>query len=167
MTAVFGDRLFTATDLNRDSRRVLDAACQGPVTITRHDQHFALMQRDRAAALVRMQEAASRAVEALIHARRILRQDPADPPASLHWLRHADHDDIQNFIDELLDTFTSVAGGYADPSRIDDVLYEWEESARMAMSPEVAKAYAAPAEPEPLWDPRLPMPGPVKENESA
>ena len=46
---VYGDELITATELNRQPGRVLDLTMDRPITITRNDQHFALLRRDEIA----------------------------------------------------------------------------------------------------------------------
>ena len=43
---VYGYELITATELNQQPGRVLDLAMEHPVTITRNDQHFALLRRE-------------------------------------------------------------------------------------------------------------------------
>lgn len=50
--AIFGDHIFKATDLQRRCGIVLDAAKEGPVTITRNKDAYALMTRDKAKALM-------------------------------------------------------------------------------------------------------------------
>ncbi|MFB2981178.1 hypothetical protein [Microseira sp. BLCC-F43] len=51
--SVYGDELITATELNRQPGRVLDLAWERPVTITRSEQHFALLRRDRMTDMVK------------------------------------------------------------------------------------------------------------------
>jgi len=50
---IYSDELITATELNRQSGRVLDKALEPPVTITRNDQSFALLRREEVTFLVK------------------------------------------------------------------------------------------------------------------
>jgi hypothetical protein len=49
---VFSDCIFTATDMQRSSRLILDAASGGLVTITRNQERFALMPRGQLAGIM-------------------------------------------------------------------------------------------------------------------
>jgi hypothetical protein len=67
---LFGDQLVTATELNRRSGAILDMALSKPVTITRNDQHFALLRRELVAQLSALSDQVSmyaEAVEGVIH----------------------------------------------------------------------------------------------------
>ncbi|MBZ5622515.1 MAG: type II toxin-antitoxin system prevent-host-death family antitoxin [Acidobacteriia bacterium] len=60
---LFGDEIFTATDLNRRAGHVLDEAKNRHVTITRNDEAFALLPRKDASRMVETASNASRMVD--------------------------------------------------------------------------------------------------------
>jgi len=70
---IFGDEIFTATDLNRRAGHILDEAKRRPVTITRNDESFALLLRKDASRMVAATANAKRMVD-LVTAVSIYRQ---------------------------------------------------------------------------------------------
>src|ERR1039457_6548410 len=109
-TTVFGDEIFTATDLNRRAGHVLDEAANRPVTITRNDESFALLNRKDASRMVEAASNAKRIVDlvtaistyGLAHA-----QIPIEH--AFEWLNAFDIDEIRTFLAEAHSAFRRAA----------------------------------------------------------
>jgi prevent-host-death family protein len=127
---VFGDDVYTSTDLNRRSGEVLNRAREHPVTISRNNEQFALFPREQAAKLVRTVNRISVAVELLgaIH-EAISRGTP-----SISWLRIFERDDLEKFFAEVLSATHDASLGRCDWDQVDAVIHEWHESALVAKS---------------------------------
>src|SRR5260370_42316141 len=89
---VFGDKLYTSTDLNRRSGEVLNHAREHPVTISRNNEQFALLRREQAAQLVRTVKNISSAMAVLSAAQTAL----SGGPPELEWLKVFEKNDLQN-----------------------------------------------------------------------
>jgi len=155
-TTVFGDEIFTATDLNRRAGHVLDEATNRPVTITRNDEAFALLKRKDAC---RMVEAASNAklmvdlVTAISTYRLAGEQIPVGH--TFEWLNAFDIDEIRTLQAEVHLAFRRAADAETSWDDFAAVLHEWHESAIAIRSDALAAAFTGPKEEVPLTQPTL------------
>jgi hypothetical protein len=129
---VFGDEVYTSTDLNRRAGEVLNHARLRPVTISRNNEQFALLRREQAAGLVRAVNTIEVAVEALsaLHAE----ISGVHPTGSMAWVKIYEKDDLQRFCSELLEVTRSASTGNGDWDQVETVIHEWRESASVAAS---------------------------------
>src|SRR5713226_9070392 len=97
---VFGDEVYTSTDLNRRSGEVLNHALRGPVTISRNGEQFALLKREQAASLVRSFSRLSGVIEIFSGVLELERAGSV--PSPLSWLTAFDADDRAAMCRELL-----------------------------------------------------------------
>jgi hypothetical protein len=153
---VFGDEIFTATDLNRRAGHVLDEATNRPVTITRNDEAFALLKRSEAS---RMVEAASNAKLMVALVTAISTLSLANAPVSightLEWLKAFDIDELKTLQTEVHTAFCRAADGEISWDDFEAVLHEWHESAIAIRSDALAAAFSARSEEVPLTRPAV------------
>jgi prevent-host-death family protein len=129
---VFGDEVFTSTDLNRRSGEVLNRARLGPVTISRNNEQFALLRRDQAASLVRTVSGVGEMVVLLSEAKSLL--SGGEPLAAFSWLKVFEKDDLEKLCSEVLCAARNALSGESDFDEVDAVIHEWHESALVAQS---------------------------------
>src|SRR5580658_7840444 len=98
---VFGDQVYSSTDLNRRAGEVLDNARKGPVTISRNKEQFALLRREQVAELVRTALQFGPIIELIQGALSVV--EGKEPPVSLVWLKAFDLGDLRKMIREILD----------------------------------------------------------------
>jgi hypothetical protein len=153
-TPVFGDEIFTATDLNRRAGYVLDEAKHHPVTITRNEESFALFPRKDASRLVEAASHAGRMVD-LVTAISTYRQVSNDIPAghAFEWLNAFDMDDLKTLLAEVYGAFRAARAFEAEWDDFEAVLHEWHESAIAVRRETLAAAFAATMEEVPLTRP--------------
>jgi len=155
-TTVFGDEIFTATDLNRRAGHVLDEARNRPVTITRNDEAFALLNRKEAS---RMVEAASNArlMVDLVTAISAYGLAGAQIPIghTFEWLNAFDTDELRTLLAEVNVSFRRAADGEISWDGFETVLHEWHESAIAIRSNVLAAAFSEPGEEVQLTQPTL------------
>lgn len=144
---------FSATDLNRRSGAILDRAMHGAVTITRNEEHFALLRRADMRCLVRAATRTKTVVEAIPVAYNLILgcEIAADHPYT--WLSVFDAEELKEFVAELLNAFHLAGSDERSWDRIDQVLHEWHESALAIQSPELAEAFSDESDEVPLTDP--------------
>jgi len=146
-TTVFRDAIFTATDLNRRAGHVLDEAANRPVTITRNDEAFALLDRKVAS---RMVEAASNArlMVDLVTAISMYSLAGAQIPAghAFEWLNAFDIDELRTFLTEAHVSFRRAGDAEISWDCFEAVLHEWHESAIATRSTALAAAFSGPGE---------------------
>jgi hypothetical protein len=149
-TSVFADEIFTATDLNRRAGHVLDEATNRPVTITRNDEAFALLNRKDAS---RMVEAASNArlMVDLVTAISTYRLANAQVPIehTFEWLNAFDIDELRTLLTEAHLSFRRAADAETSWDDFGALLHEWHESAALAA------AFSEPSEEVQLTQPIL------------
>jgi hypothetical protein len=129
---VFGDEIYTSTDLNRRSGEVLDRACMRPVTISRNNERFALLRREQAAGLFEAVHVLDKIVELLSEAKAAMAGEP--PSASFSWLTIFDKDDLGKLCSEVLNETRSAFLGRTSWDTIESTIHEWHESATVAKS---------------------------------
>ena len=139
---VYGDELITATELNRSSGRILDLAMTQPVTITRNDQHFALLRRDEMALLVKAAAFSVRVFEVTAAAYRLRLGEEIGLEHPYGWLKVFDKDELSELSAEIEKDYRLVESEPAAWDRIEATIYEWYQSAIALSSPELAVAFS-------------------------
>jgi hypothetical protein len=129
--AIFGDDVYTSTDLNRRSGEVLNHALLRPVTISRNGEHFALLKREQASGLVQTAAQSMRAIQVLEAVLSLGNGGTVAEPLS--WLTAFDADDRAKMCREIV-----IALGRGVSTRnwedFEAVLHEWRESGLVAQS---------------------------------
>ena len=149
--AIFGDEIFTATDLNRRPGQVLDEAMRRPVTITRNDETFALLLRKDAARMVAAAANAKEMVDLVTaFAQYGLAGKPIPKGHPLEWLNAFDIDELRGLLAEAQRDFHRALNGEISWDEFGAVLDEWHESAIASRSETLAAAFAAPTDEVPL-----------------
>lgn len=140
---IYSDELISATELNRHPERVLDKALEHPVTITRNDEHFALLRREEVTSLVKVATQSKGVFEALTVAFSLLLGKEIGFENPYGWLGAFDSDDLQDFIKELSEAFQLIDSSPTGWEMIASIIHEWYESAIAITSPELADAFSA------------------------
>ncbi|WP_414561717.1 MULTISPECIES: hypothetical protein [unclassified Anabaena] len=152
---MYSDELITATELNRQPGRVLDKALERPITITRNDQSFALLRREEVTFLVKAATQSKVIIEALKFAYDLLLGKEINVEHPYGWLSVFDSDELQDFIQELSETFQLIDSSNTTWDMIDALIYEWRESAIAVASPELKAAFGAETDEVPLTKPSI------------
>ncbi|HEY9854041.1 MAG TPA: hypothetical protein V6D28_31530 [Leptolyngbyaceae cyanobacterium] len=139
--SIYGDELITATELNRQPGRVLDTAWERPVTITRNEQHFALLRRDRMTYMVKAATMSQVVFEAIDVAYRLRLGEQIDSAHSFGWLREFDSDELTEFITEVESAYRLVGEESEGWDKLDALIHEWHESAIAISSEALAAAF--------------------------
>ncbi|WP_339384266.1 hypothetical protein [Microcoleus sp. LEGE 07076] len=139
---VYGDRLISATELNRQPGRVLDLAIDRPITITRNDQHFALLRREEMSLLVKAAALSLRVFEVTAAAYRLRLGEQIGSEHPYGWLKVFDKDELSELSAEIEKDYRLVESEPAAWDRIEATIYEWHESAIAISSPELATAFS-------------------------
>lgn len=130
---MFGDKMYTSTDLNRRSAEVLDSALKQPVTISRNSEQFALMPREQAAMLYRTLSGVLELTQLLAAVATHL-YDGTAPAEQYSWLGVYEKDDLQRFTSELTREARRVLSEGCAWDDVDGVIHAWKESALVAKS---------------------------------
>lgn len=152
LMGVFGDQVYSSSDLNRRAGEVLDHAREGPVTIARNKEQFALLRRDQAAELVQVALQFGPILELIEGALSVV--EGKEPSAPLAWLKVFDTTDLRKMAREVLAASISALRETGEWEAVDSVIHEWHESALVASSGLLEQAMSSPAEEIPLTDPR-------------
>jgi deoxyribodipyrimidine photolyase-like uncharacterized protein len=138
---VYGDELITATELNRQSGRVLDRARERPVTIARNDEYFALLPRQQMASWVKAATLARVVLETIDAAYRLRLGELLSEEHPYGWLKVFDSQELNELIAEVESAFRLVGAEVGAIEQVEAVLHEWHESALAIFSPELAAAF--------------------------
>lgn len=149
---LFGDEVYSSTDLNRRSAEVLDHARKRPVTISRNGEQFALLNREQASRLVRTSCQFGPILELIEGAISVV--EGKDPPTSVAWLKAFGQGDLRKMVREILAASVSALRETGDWDVVDSVIHEWHESALVVMSGVLDEAMKSPADESLLPDPR-------------
>jgi hypothetical protein len=164
--SVFGDEVFTSTDLNRRSGEVLNHAREHPITISRNNEQFALLRREHVARLFRTVNRVSMAVEIMSEAQGILSGGHASMPFS--WLEIFDKDDLQRLCSEILTATRKATMGIVDWGEVEATIHEWRESALVAKSGTLdAAMFMEEADESPLPNPSAVLQSEEPDSDSA
>jgi hypothetical protein len=130
--SMFGDEVYTSTDLNRRSGEVLNHARERPVTISRNNEQFALLRREIAAKLVTSVTKVQGVMRILMGVDALIAGREVDP--FVEWLKVYDKDDLQKLCSEVLGATSLAVSGNADWNYVDAIIHEWRQSAIVAKS---------------------------------
>jgi hypothetical protein len=139
---IYGDELITATELNQQPNRVLDLAMEHPVTITRNDQHFALLRREEMTLWVKAATLSLTVFEVTAAAYRLRLGEAISSANPYHWLTVFDSDELSELIAELEKAYRLAESESGAWNQIEIVIHEWHESAKAISSPELAAAFS-------------------------
>lgn len=149
---IFSDTLVSATDLNRQSGKILDQALEHPVTITRNDQAFALLRREEVATLTQNFEELKTVIEILNVAYRLRSGVHIGSEHPFGWLRVFDEEELGELIEEIFRSFRyGVDSGRWEPLKA--TIHEWYESAIAINSPDLVEAFNNEYDEVPLTQP--------------
>lgn len=147
---LFGDEVFTSTDLNRRSAEVLNRARKHPVTIARNNEQFALLRRDQAANLIKA-VGQMREVIDLFQAT-VSASAGVEPPPHVAWVKELDEDDRTSMLKEVLAECSRVSAN-GDWEALGDLIHAWRESAAVVRSGVLDRVLAEPADEQPATVP--------------
>ncbi|TAG98256.1 MAG: hypothetical protein EAZ18_01190 [Oscillatoriales cyanobacterium] len=139
---IYGDELITATELNQQPNRVLDLAMEHPVTITRNDQHFALLRRSEMTLWVKAATLSLTVFEVTAAAYRLRLGEAISSANPYHWLTVFDSYELSELIAELEKAYRLAESESGAWNQIEIVIHEWHESAKAISSPELAAAFS-------------------------
>lgn len=139
--SVYGDELITATELNRQPGRVLDTAWERPVTITRNEQHFALLRRERMTYMVKAAKISQVVIELIDVAYRLRLGEQIGSEHPFGWLKVFDHEELCELIAEVESAYRLVGSDPQAWDHLDALIHEWHESAIAINSKELAAAF--------------------------
>jgi len=129
---MFGDEVYTSTDLNRRSGEVLNHASKRPVTISRNNEQFALVRRELAATLFRTVNHIQGVVTVLLGVQSALAGEVPSPVVS--WLTILDKEDLQKLSSEVLMLTAKALSQNVEWVQVEHLIHEWRESALAAQS---------------------------------
>ena len=128
-TDIFSDAIVTAKELNRQPGRILDLALEGPVTITRNSEAFALLPRENVMLLIQAAKVARLAFEVTNIAFRVMEGETLPKEHLYAWMMKFDRDELKDFLESVTSTFHQFAGQPGAWDEVDAMVYEWHESA--------------------------------------
>ncbi|GAA6622640.1 hypothetical protein [Scytonema sp. NUACC26] len=142
LSCIYSDTLFTATELNRQPGKILDYALEHPVTITRNDEHFALLRREEVSSLTKAAQNGRHLIELLSAAFRLCLGEKLSTEHPHGWLKVFDKDDLQDFINEVTEAYRSAVFREQAWDELEAIIHEWHESALAIANPEIAYAFS-------------------------
>ncbi|ESA35084.1 hypothetical protein N836_13545 [Leptolyngbya sp. Heron Island J] len=138
---LYQDATFSATELNRKSGQILDAASEGPVTIHRNGESYALMSRKRASALYGKTDSLAQAFEITNAAHRIRFGEQISSSHRFAWLKAFDSDELVELIDEVSEAYQRAMVTDDGWNFLLGIIHEWCESAIAIVSDELDEAW--------------------------
>ena len=133
-TDVFSDAIVTAKEFNRQPGRILDLALEGPVTITRNSEAFALLPREKVTALVRATQVTNLALEVTTIAYRLMKGEKVPVEHPYAWLMGFDRDELKEFVSDVIRTLYRFSGLPNAWFEVDSIICKWHERALVAAS---------------------------------
>ncbi|MEC4814959.1 MAG: hypothetical protein SAK29_17015 [Scytonema sp. PMC 1069.18] len=134
--------MFTATELNLQPGKVLDRALEHPVTITRNDEHFALLRREEVSSLTKAAHNGRYLIELLSAAFRLCLGEKLSTEHPHGWLKVFDKDELQDFVNEVTEAYRSAIFCEQAWEELEAIIHEWYESALAIANPEIAYAFS-------------------------
>lgn len=122
--SLFGDRIYSSTELNRRSGEVFRSAMEGPVTISRNSDAFALMTRAEAGRVFR-QAAGLAAAADLLAGIVAAKRRPDSLPEGLKWLAEFGAEELDRFQQEYASALQLASDDAAGWELADSVVEEW------------------------------------------
>lgn len=141
LSDVYSDELISATDLNRQPGQVLDRALEGPVTITRGGEYFALLRRKTVADCVKTANSSKLILDVLFATLPLLCNNKVELENPYSWLNAFDADDLHEFIQEILSAYRSSDNSDEALDEVKAIIHEWHESAIAIGSADLAEAF--------------------------
>jgi hypothetical protein len=132
---LFGDRLFSVTDMSRQAGKILDLALKAPVTVTRGDHHFALMRRELASSLFGVTASTEALTDVLMACQQRLAGDPLPQDDEYSWMAGLAQDDLVELIRAALESFRTSMSSATAWTAFDDTIRQWKDGALAAASP--------------------------------
>jgi hypothetical protein len=134
MMDVFSDAIVTEKEFHRQPERILDLALEGPVTITRNSEAFALLPREKVTALVRATQVTNLALEVTSIAYRLMEGEKVSANHPYAWLMEFDRDDLKDFVSDVSGTFHRFSGLPNAWFEVDGIIHKWHKSALVTAS---------------------------------
>jgi len=138
---IFNDSIFTSSELNRRSGYVLDKASEKPVTITRNNDSFALVNRELMANMAMGIEQANKVIQLVNVVFRLTLEQKIESANEYKWVEEFDSEERVELVDELYEALNQ-AQATNDWEEVAAVIYEWRESAIAIASEELDEAFA-------------------------
>jgi len=125
------EEFVTATDLQRDMKRVLLEAEQRPVSVPRPGgTAITIVNRDSWTNATQAHDWLMRAASVMLYILMRVRSQPAEPPTDFSWLKlFDDPDDLRDFIEEFGTALQNATAKMRPWSDVDAVVAEWHKSA--------------------------------------
>ena len=141
---LYGDLVFSSTDLNRKSAEILNSARHRPVTISRNGEQFALLRREQAAALFQSVTGLKGGMALAIAV--VCSAQSEALPLEYRWIEALDLEDRRAMCREVLEASLRASQGEIDWSEVDDVIHEWRETGLVSESGVLDLALKSPEE---------------------
>jgi hypothetical protein len=146
--SLFSDPVFTSTDLNRRGAEVLNSALNGPVTISRNNELFALFKREQAAELVRSVNSVQPVLGLMAAVVASIKGTPVNK--SFNWVCALDLDEKREMCAEVLDLTARAIENESDWDEVNAAIHEWKETANLIQSGGIEHIGLSPATEIPL-----------------
>lgn len=138
--AIYSDRVFSSSELNRKSGQILDTALKTPVTITRNNDSFALLKRELMANIAKAMEQTNKVNRLLNVVYRIATGKEIESTNEFKWIEEFDSEERSELVDEVC-LALEQAQLSEDWDEVSAVIHEWRESAIAIASDELAEAF--------------------------
>ena len=142
--SVYGDQVYSSTDLNRRSGEILNSARNRPVTISRNGEQFALLRREQAAALFQSVTGLKGGVELAIAVVCFAQKEAL--PLEYEWIKALDLQDRRTMCREVLEASLKASQGEVDWAEVDNIIHEWRETGLVSESGVLDLALKSPVD---------------------
>ncbi len=140
---LFGDDLITSTQFSRQVSKTLDRALKRPVTITRSDQAFALLDRNFARQLMAKANE-TEIIIGLVEAALLLEKGNLAEDHPYGWIRAFDREERDDLYREVISVLRKGSNvDQEDTDTLETVIHEWRESALAILSSAHKEAFTA------------------------
>lgn len=128
--ATVPEEIVSATELQRDMKRVLQEAEQRPVYVRRPGGTvITMVDRNSWVHATQAQDWLTRTANVMLYILMRARELPAEPPTDFNWLKLFSLEDLREFTQELGEALQSASAGLRPFTDVDAVLKEWHRSA--------------------------------------
>jgi hypothetical protein len=128
--ATIPEEIVSATELQRDMKRVLQEAEQRPIYVRRPGGIvITMVDRNSWVHAQQAQDWLARTANVMLYILMRARNLPAEPPTDFAWLKLFTLEDLREFTEELGTALQSASAGLRPFSDVDAVLKEWHRSA--------------------------------------